>query len=56
MIRLSVGIEHINDIKADFKQAFEQVLVLGKVREVNEEKVQLQDKINSRLYGPSARL
>ena len=25
LIRISVGIEHINDIKADFEQAFEKV-------------------------------
>ena len=56
MIRLSVGIEHIKDIKADFKQAFEQIIVPGKIREVNGEKIQLQDEINSRLYRPSARL
>ena len=54
MIRLSVGIEHIRDIKADFKQAFEQILVPGKIREVNEDKIQLQDEINGRLYGRSA--
>lgn len=56
MIRLSVGIEQIRDIKADFKQAFEQILEPGEIREVNGGKIQLQDEINSRLYGPSARL
>lgn len=55
MIRLSVGIEHVRDIKADFKQAFEQLLVPGKIQEIKEEKIQLQDEINSHLYGPSAR-
>ena len=25
LLRVSVGIEHINDIKADFEQAFEKV-------------------------------
>ena len=25
LVRVSVGIEHIEDIKADFEQAFEQV-------------------------------
>ena len=56
MIRLSVGIEHIKDIKADFKQAFERILEPGKIQEVNGERIQLQDEMNSRLYGPSARL
>ena len=56
MIRLSVGIEQIRDIKADFKQAFQQILEPGDFREVEVGKVQLQDEINSRLYGPSARL
>ncbi|KAL7929706.1 hypothetical protein V8C35DRAFT_314595 [Trichoderma chlorosporum] len=53
MIRLSVGIEQINDIKADFKQAFEQVQVAN-VREPNKAKILLQTKINECLYGPSA--
>ena len=56
MIRLSVGIEQIRDIKADFKQAFDQILQPGEICEVNGGKIQLQDEINSRLYGPSARL
>lgn len=56
MIRLSVGIEQIRDIKADFKQAFDQLLEPGEIREVNGGKIRLQDEINSRLYGPSARL
>ncbi|KAI0845503.1 Cys/Met metabolism PLP-dependent enzyme-domain-containing protein [Daldinia vernicosa] len=57
MIRLSVGIENIKDIKADFQQAFEQVLHAGtsKIREVKGGKIQLQDEINGHLYGPSAR-
>ncbi|RYP33062.1 hypothetical protein DL767_004912 [Monosporascus sp. MG133] len=55
MIRLSVGIEQIRDIKADFKQAFEQVLQAENVRKSNVGKILLQDEINERLYGPSAR-
>ena len=53
MIRLSVGIEHTRDNKNDFQQAFEQLLKPGEIQEVNGEKIQLQDEINSRLYGPS---
>ena len=56
MIRLSVGIEQIRDIKADFKQAFKQILEPSEIRKANAGKIQLQDEINSRLYGPSARL
>jgi len=29
LIRISVGLEHIDDIKADFVQAFEQVFAAG---------------------------
>ena len=27
LVRVSVGIEHIDDIKADFEQAFDQVVI-----------------------------
>lgn len=56
MIRLSVGIEHISDIKADFTQAFEQILEPGEIRQVEDRKIQLQKEINSRLFSPSAHL
>ena len=54
MIRLSVGIESIKDIKADFQQAFEQTLESSRVSDVEEHKNRLQDKINAHLFGPSA--
>ncbi|TVY42182.1 Homocysteine synthase [Lachnellula occidentalis] len=54
MIRLSVGIEQIRDIKADFKQAFEHITEPGEIRKVNKGKIHLQNEINRRLYGPSA--
>ena len=56
MIRLSVGIEQIRDIKADFKQAFERITEPGEIRKVNKGKIQLQNEINRRLYGPSGYL
>jgi hypothetical protein len=53
MIRLSVGIEQIKDIKADFKQAFDQVL-RGKIaRKPCIGKILLQEEINENLFGPS---
>lgn len=54
MIRLSVGIEQIKDIKADFKQALEQLQRVDNFRAPNLGKILLQDEINKHLYGPSA--
>jgi hypothetical protein len=54
MIRLSVGIEQIKDIKADFEQAFEEVLRGKKTRKSHVGRILMQDEINESLYGPSA--
>nr|Q5MNH8.1 RecName: Full=Sulfhydrylase-like protein lolC2; AltName: Full=Loline biosynthesis cluster 2 protein C [Epichloe uncinata]AAV68695.1 LolC-2 [Epichloe uncinata]ABQ57520.1 LolC [Epichloe coenophiala]AGN92211.1 LolC [Epichloe coenophiala]AGN92224.1 LolC [Epichloe coenophiala] len=55
MIRLSVGIEQIKDIKADFEQAFKQVLRGKKsLRKPCIGKILMQDEINEDLFGPSA--
>jgi hypothetical protein len=51
MNRLSVGIEQIRDIKADFKQAFEHIIEPGATRKVNKENIHVQDEINRCLYG-----
>jgi hypothetical protein len=51
MIRFSVGIENIRDIKADFKQALEHLSGPGDILKVNNERAKLQREINFSLYG-----
>lgn len=55
MIWLSVGIEQVEDIKADFKQALEQISQPGKIVPTNEDVIQIQEEVNRCLYEDSPR-
>lgn len=52
LIRLSVGIEHIDDLKEDFRQALVGISnSVASKPEASEARVAVQRKINQALYG-----
>lgn len=56
MIRLSIGVEHIDDIKADFEQAFAQLSKLAVLNSCDPDIIHVQDEVNFALYGPPPRI
>jgi O-acetylhomoserine/O-acetylserine sulfhydrylase len=50
-MRLSVGIEHIDDLKADLKQAFERIEEEVVNEEQESDRYELQKKMICALYG-----